>query len=473
MGKASALFNGVGDETLYKRITPSAEQREFLQVQWNALADHLKLRLTANTGYPISTWLQGSYKYGTLIRPVHKGEEYDVDVGVYFEWRAGVSEPPSALQLRKWVQREMVSYMSVCSDLLKVDEPPKERCSRAVYAQQFHIDTPVYHLEPRKRTRRLACLSGQWEESDPKAFYRWFKGAVDADDREQVRRLVRYLKGWAAVAFDDAPSARPSSILLTVLIADAFKAPWLIFSVLSDDDALIGVLKKIYDRLVANSVVPNPVDRNENLNRIERESWSAFIIRLRFLRDAAVRADEAEDEVTAALAWSETFSFLMPLPTAAGVEYLDDGREAPVLPMPDIDIEVYSERKRQAPEKFRNAVFSVPLGRKLRFTIANPIIIPDYATVEWTLRNDHGALDTLGDLGCRKIGIQMFSMDTLMSYAGQHFVDCVIRVHGQVYAVRRVPVSVSVWNGTATAATLATQATTTIRSSLKGRMKWI
>ena len=78
MGQASKLFNGNTDQTLIGRVTPTTEQREFLQQQWNDLADHLKQAL-AKHGYTISTWLQGSYKYATLIKPVHFGEEYDVE----------------------------------------------------------------------------------------------------------------------------------------------------------------------------------------------------------------------------------------------------------------------------------------------------------------------------------------------------------------------------------------------------------
>ena len=67
MGQASKLFNGNTDQTLIGRVTPTTEQREFLQQQWNALASHLKQAL-AKHGYTIATWLQGSYKYATLIK---------------------------------------------------------------------------------------------------------------------------------------------------------------------------------------------------------------------------------------------------------------------------------------------------------------------------------------------------------------------------------------------------------------------
>ena len=209
MGHAASLFNGNGEHSLIKRITPTSDQRDFLQQHWNALADHLKETLSLRHGFKISTWLQGSYKYATLIRPLHLGEEYDVDVGIYFEWSdisEGEGGEPSAKQLREWVQAELLEYARSCEDLREVAVPPKERCSRASYQHQFHIDTPVYHLDPTEDDRRLACFSGAWEASDPKAIYKWFRSAVVGDDRDQLRRLVRYLKAWAVVNFIDIPA---------------------------------------------------------------------------------------------------------------------------------------------------------------------------------------------------------------------------------------------------------------------------
>lgn len=59
MGFASRFFNGASRQTLYARVTPSPEQVEFLQTQWNELADHLKHELPQQHGYAVSTWLQG------------------------------------------------------------------------------------------------------------------------------------------------------------------------------------------------------------------------------------------------------------------------------------------------------------------------------------------------------------------------------------------------------------------------------
>lgn len=445
MGKAARLFNGNDDQTLIARITPSQDQREFLQAQWNALAEHLKKNLYENYGYPISTWLQGSYKYGTLIRPVHLGEEYDVDVGVYFQWDGDEDIEPTAKQLRDWTQQELHGYKKINSDVKRIEDPPKQRCSRTVFDKQFHIDTPVYHFNADTDKRRLACLSDKWEDSDPKAIYKWFKEAVGESERGQLRRLVRYLKAWAAVSFDDAQDSRPSSILLTVLTTDAYKDLWLrrLWDDLEDDDALVAVIKGVHGRLFDDKTVPNPIDTEENLNRISDEAWDGFLPRLQSLRDIAERAQEAADEAAASLIWSEAFSFLMPLPETDEVEVVDENTGCAVMQLPEIDIEVHSRNPKRFISRHRNEVPYVAKDCDLTFTIVNPHIVPEYASVEWTVRNEGGEASNISDFGHRRMGVRMLTANEHTAYAGRHFMDCVVRLHGQVYAVRRVPVSVS------------------------------
>ncbi|MEB0055189.1 CBASS cGAMP synthase [Variovorax sp. LG9.2] len=442
MGHAAGLFNGAADQTLISRVTPTAEQRQFLQTHWNAVADHLRQVLSARHGYPVSTWLQGSYKYATLIKPVRPAEEYDVDVGVYFQWDKSEDIEPTPRQLRDWVQAEIVTYARTCEDLHTV-EAPKERCSRVSYVRQFHIDTPVYHLDPKRDHRRLACLSDKWEASDPKAIYKWFKAAVPAGDREQLRRLVRYLKAWAAVSFDDVPSSRPSSILLTVVATEAYQGLWarrlLAFA---DDDALISVIKAVHDRLFADRAVNNPVDESESINRMSAEDWDGFLPRLGNLRDIAERADDSVDEAAAALIWSEAFSFLMPLPEAGEVEIVDEASGRAVMQLPEIDIEVYSRNPKAFISRHRNEVPGVAKNCDLAFRIVNPHVVPEYATVEWTVRNEGEDADVRSDLGHRQVGMKLLSANEHTAYVGRHFMDCVVRQNGQVYALRRVPVMI-------------------------------
>lgn len=179
-----------------------------------------------------------------------------------------------------------------------VSDPPKERCSRWSYQHQFHIDTPVYHLNTDTDKGRLACLTKGREDSDPKVFYKWFRDARTGGQREQLRRLIRYLKAWAALSFDDIPDSRPTSILPTVLDTEAYDdiGLSLLFGV-KDDDALISIIKTIHDRLNKDRRVQNPATKVvEDLNRMSVEALAAFLPRLDALLDIAQRADEAEGE---------------------------------------------------------------------------------------------------------------------------------------------------------------------------------
>lgn len=58
------------------------------------------------------------------------------------------------------------------------------------------------------------------------------------------------------------------------------------------------------------------------------------------LLETAERADEAGDEASASLIWSEAFSFLMPLPETDQVEVMDEGSGRAIMQLPEIDVEV-------------------------------------------------------------------------------------------------------------------------------------
>jgi hypothetical protein len=442
MGSASRLFNGTAEQTLIGRVTPTTAQREFLQVQWNTLAEFLKRDLEERHQYPISTWLQGSYKFGTLIKPLHAGEEYDVDVGVYFEWGKEDAEPTSQ-QLRTWTQASLIRFAAENADVREIADPPKQRCSRAIYAEQFHIDTPVYHLDKERDLRRLACLPDEWEFRDPKPIYKWFKSVVSDSDRDQLRRLVRYLKGWAALAFDGVEDSRPSSVFLTVVVSEAFAGIWLDrLAGIADDDALVAVVAGVHGRCFNDKRVWNPVDASEDLNRISDEDWPGFLTRLEALQDTARRADACEDEATAAIVWSEALSFLMPLPEANQVEVVDQESGRALMQLPDVDIDVYSRNPRRFLTRHRNEVPGVAKHCDLLFSIANPFVIPEFSMVEWTVRNEGQEADQRSDLGHRRMGMKLLEAEESTAYAGRHFMDCVVRLAGSVYAVRRVPVNV-------------------------------
>lgn len=159
MGAATGLFfsTDVEKETLNKRVRPSDDQLERLRERKDDLVAHLKNDLPLRCGVTVSTWLQGSYKLHTLIRPLSK-QDYDVDVGVYFEWGDSSVTKLTPAQLRGELQQSLLDFAANDEHVKAVEDPAKDRCSRAYYEKHLHIDLPGTTTPP-TRARRVSRRS--------------------------------------------------------------------------------------------------------------------------------------------------------------------------------------------------------------------------------------------------------------------------------------------------------------------------
>ena len=73
---------------------------------------------------------QGSYKFGTQVRPP-RGEEFDIDLGIYFQWGGAPEDGAHGPKnLKAMVQDALERYERKTEDALQVARPPKKRCSR-------------------------------------------------------------------------------------------------------------------------------------------------------------------------------------------------------------------------------------------------------------------------------------------------------------------------------------------------------
>lgn len=444
MGITSSLFysaNDIEKQTLQKRITPTQDQFEKQQDRWNELADHLIADLKERSGYPMRTWLQGSCKFGTQVRPARHGDEFDIDLGVYFQWNGEANDGGhSPLDLKEMVQDSLLGYTA--DGVKEVVAPPKMRCSRIRFDDSFHIDVPGYHLAPDRDARMLATQDDEWEDSDPKALYVWFKYHFDDQRRTKVRRQIRYLKIWAGLKFPEGES-RPSSTLLTVLAAEA--ADELDDDdFASDDDALLALLEEIVDRLENDSTVPNPADKAEDLaSRLSADDFEEFRKKLTNFRDIAADALACDNIVSAADKWSEAFDHFFPMPEEEDLEKaVGEAATLPVrLIIPEIHVRAVAQANRDKRWEDMNCIGPIPRNCDIYFTLTNPEIIPENAVVEWTVRNEGDEAEDTNDLG-HKAGRGMTAKEH-SAYKGVHYMDCVVRQYGMVVGMRRIPVEIS------------------------------
>jgi hypothetical protein len=386
------------------------------------------------------TWLQGSYKFGTQVRPCRLGDEFDIDLGVYFQWDGNAEEGEHEPQeLKGMVQRCLQAYPT--DDAIEVATPPKPRCSRIRFKGDFRIDVPAYHLDPERDARTLATAEYGWEDSDPKALYLWFKDSFDDLERAKIRRQIRYVKCWACLKFGDR-DGRPSSTLITVLVAEAFQTLALPRPA-ADDEILLAIVEAVVDRLERNPRVRNPVNGDEVLtDRLDSGEFDAFLESLREFRETATDALGCDDIFAAAEKWSEAFEHFFPLPDEN--EFRAVKQHEAQLPaiaiVPEVNVRAIARDNLHARWEDLNKIGPIPRDCDIYFTVTNPEIIPGDAVVEWMVRNEGDEAENTNDLGHRA-GCGLRARER-SAYKGTHYMDCVVKRYGRIIGMRRIPVQI-------------------------------
>lgn len=443
MGLAASLFYSTvePEKCLDWRIRPSDDQFEAQRARWNDLADVLLSDLKTRSGFPTSSWLQGSYKFGTQVRPASSGQEFDIDLGVYFRWDGQPEDGGwSPVELKDFVQDSLIAYAQDATNDAEGVSEPKPRCSRIHFNDDFHIDVPCYHLDAKRDARALAVNDDSWENSDPKAIYKWWKDTIDDAARPRIRRIVRYLKMSAALHFGEGKTP-PSSILLTVLAARAFDEldP---STIEGDDDLLRAVLAGMKARLDGSLKVSNPANTAENLNRLNDEANAFFVGWVATFLDIADRATASKSKAAAAEIWAEAFGHFIEIPDEDDETILlEKAFKAPTVSfVPEV---VVTATSKSSPRTWTgiNAIGPVPKNCSIEFALSNALQLPTGAVVSWTVRNGGKAAERENDLG--HYSGEGLSTTESSAYPGRHYVDVAVKVNGALIGRRRVPVDVS------------------------------
>jgi hypothetical protein len=204
---------------------------------------------------------QGSMITDTIINPLprkvteNKEEKtklyYDVDDGIYFVGDKTVDERPSPATYHAWICNAVKGH----TDSDPID---KNTCVRTVFSDGHHIDNPIYYKKG--GTPELAHKIDGYIESDPKAFIEWFN--EKANKESQLRKLVRYGKGWCDNReFLNESKVMPSGLIITILITENAE-----YRKYRDDIALKETLVKIQDKLQKEFACNRPTTpKGENL----------------------------------------------------------------------------------------------------------------------------------------------------------------------------------------------------------------
>jgi Second Messenger Oligonucleotide or Dinucleotide Synthetase domain len=210
---------------------------------------------------------QGSYAAGTAIRPLHAGDEFDVDLVITLtlplSWSSDVT--------LDWLRGRLALDRDFKTRL--VDHP---RCVRVSYAGEFHLD-----IVPARRVTTASSISGirltrlkvpdrkgGWRFSNPEGFVAWCQ-QQDKRTGGDLSRIVMMLKRWRD---NNAPEKRRvRSIVFTTLLGRAVPS-WSLpgQSRRPDANVLIASLGTLNRQLRGINGLPfvrNPSLSTENLAR--------------------------------------------------------------------------------------------------------------------------------------------------------------------------------------------------------------
>lgn len=298
-------------------IKLSDEKRGLLKIVRNELRERMMkgfkdLPQSEIDKHSLEFQSQGSYVMDTIITP--KDDDFDLDDGVYFIGNLDREKRPSPTNFHNWVLKvvgESESYATVTD---------KETCVRVVYKKEkFHIDLPIYYANNQIAADLAHTING-WTISNPVEFIAWFEKKVESNFQKsfiletrmyseyekwltdirkadaQLRRIVRYLKGWS----DNLRGDMPPGIVMTILSAENYVAHE------RDDIALRDTLQKIKDFLKNNGCqCPRPtIPENEDLFRdYSQTKKNYFLERLDSFVNSANQAIASNNQKEACLKW--------------------------------------------------------------------------------------------------------------------------------------------------------------------------
>jgi hypothetical protein len=260
------------------------------------------------TGNKPHIFPQGSFRLGTVIRPLNENEEYDLDL--VCKLQEGISKDTHTQEkLKTLVGYELEAYRKARG--IKNELEPKHRCWRLEYQDDLSFHMDIVPCIPADENRRKAILESirktgldeyvagsasqttisitddrhegykhicdDWNISNPEGYAKWFEYRMNpqqtrillekaqVDDvplfkkKTPLQRVIQILKRHRDNWSKDNPDSKPISIIITTLAARAYSGETDVV------EALENVLEKMSGLVCPTKPrVPNPVDPEED-----------------------------------------------------------------------------------------------------------------------------------------------------------------------------------------------------------------
>lgn len=287
--KINKYLNEIGDSLTIKK-----EDAEFVEKTYNQISKLLaKQKEFQDENISIDIYSQGSYRLGTIIKPIGK-EEFDLDF--VFLVKSSKLTPKKIYDilfetLRKEFQEKVEG---------------KKRCVQLKVNSKFHIDIiPAIPLDENPNHSIIKIPDKQnlsnWQiiPSNPKGYVKWFldSGAnkrYDESFSDEVKieplptisehenlpvlkKLLRIVKRHRDVTYYNNPAKKPISIILTTLFGKYIENDLSGSGTIQQWDQILKRIKKEIDKASPNHIqVENPSYKKENFSDKWKKDTSLY-----------------------------------------------------------------------------------------------------------------------------------------------------------------------------------------------------
>lgn len=334
MANVQTQFNTFDDKIRLGRFKENANLREKRDIIRKKLNDNLS-SVFEDAGEECLSFSfrdQGSYEMGTGVVPLLG--DYDIDQGLYFD--VSTDDYPDPVTLKKRVHSALDGHTdNVCI---------RRSCVTVFYHLDgepiYHVDIAVYSHESFNGDGKAYIAKGKtnsgeefriWEPSNPQALISLIEARFEGNDRDQFRRIIRYLKRWKDNKFSSDGNSAPVGIGLTIATYDHLENQY--FDVVAGKPDDLTALKKLVSKIlwsfmsiwdseegasVRRLIVKMPVEPwNDLFERMTNKQMSDFEEKLLALESTLNEAIQEIDPVEACKNLRKVFGDDFPVPPAA------------------------------------------------------------------------------------------------------------------------------------------------------------
>ncbi|WP_185233778.1 CBASS cGAMP synthase [Teredinibacter franksiae] len=435
MGLSAKLFFDVTDtETLCRRISLTPEQIEDARDKKDKLLELIKPELSSSLETSVKHWLQGSYKNHTLIRPIQKGNEFDIDVGIYILCNAE-EEGFSALEVKN-LNRQVLEWFVSNRPEAKL-ENSKTSCERLSYPSSFHIDIPIYYFDSDSNICKLATQDDEWINSDPKALQDWFNSktsGLSSKSLSQLRRVIKYLKTWSAIKGKDDGITIPSIAITVLVVLNYIEAE-------DDDDSFVETTIKIMDYVSENTTLDNPVQSGELFGFKDNDHINIRQKALA-LKNSCEFISQSTDSFQQYVLWSATFEHMFP-PFIERADEVSKNTNLPAITTPPKIRVRHNDKRKNSLSNNITSEIRVFRDEELYFSIDNKGDYSQTAEVHWIVRNQDAEAMRVNDLGHTTVLSVEDERYEGCSYSGTHYMECLILDQNNIKGIGAVKVRIT------------------------------